>query len=72
VSPVPFDRVTVKQGATLSQLSVDAFLALPLSERIRLVLSRAIEFYHGSQPVDRRVALASLRDAHSPSPGNRP
>jgi hypothetical protein len=60
---LPFDRVSIRQGSLWVQLTVEAFLGLPLSERIRLVLSRSIEFYDGDKQVERGSALASLREA---------
>jgi hypothetical protein len=56
-----FDRVVILERGERRSLSVDQFLEMPLDARIHLVLSRAIEFYRGALPVDRRLALAQLR-----------
>jgi hypothetical protein len=37
------------------------FLALPLAERIRLILGRQVAFYRGTTPIDPKQALAHLR-----------
>ena len=42
-------------------MSCDAFLVLPLHERVRHILARDVEFLDGAEPVELRVALAWLR-----------
>lgn len=56
------DRVVVIDGNGRQSMSVARFLEMPLDARIHLVLSRSVEFYSGEQEVDRRVALAQLRE----------
>jgi hypothetical protein len=56
-----FDRVVLDTGAGVRTLTAAEFLAMPLSDRIRAVLERRAEFYLGTAPVDRAVALASMR-----------
>jgi hypothetical protein len=56
-----FDRVVVIDHGGRQSMSVTGFLEMPLDTRIHLVLSRSVEFYSGSHPVDRREALAQLR-----------
>jgi hypothetical protein len=58
MTALPFNRVVV--GETKRELSVDQFLALPLNERVRYVLSQHIAFYDGVAPVERSIALRSL------------
>ncbi len=58
-----FDRVIVVRGdGTEQPYSADEFLALPLHERVKHILGREIRFFMGERPVDRAVALRSLRD----------
>jgi hypothetical protein len=56
-----FDRVVIVDRGARQSLSVSSFLEMPLDARIHLVLSRSIEFFNGTQPVERGVALAQLR-----------
>jgi hypothetical protein len=56
-----FDRVVITIAGKRESLSMDEFLALPLDTRVRSVLGRAVEFYLHDSPVDRRLALASMR-----------
>ena len=56
-----FDHVVMTVDGGSRTLSVDEFLALPIDTRVRCVLARAFEFYLDRSPVDRRLALASLR-----------
>ena len=44
-------------------LSLDAFLELPLNERIVYILQRQVEFFADGRPVEREIALRSLRAA---------
>ncbi len=60
---VPFDRVVITEVSGTRTLSVEGFLALPLSQRIRLVLDRSVTFYSKDREVDRNLALDGLRKA---------
>ena len=60
---LPFDRVVLSDEGGRLELTVEQFLELPLDKRIRYVLSRDIEFFQGTARVERRLALASLRDS---------
>jgi len=59
---LPFDRVVLVEGGKRRPLAVEHFLAIPLATKIQYILARTIEFYAGALLVDRRVALASLRE----------
>ncbi len=56
-----FDTVTVSIEGVRRSLTAEEFLALPLADRVRLVLDRALEFSYRGVPVDRKLALAHLR-----------
>lgn len=56
----PFDRVRLR-GDVERTLSPAEFLALPLNQRIQLVLTRRVEFFRGHEAVDVRDGLAWLR-----------
>ena len=58
---LPFDRVVVVDGGLHTELTVAAFLALPLAIRVRYVLHGGVEFFQGSTRVDRIKALGQLR-----------
>ena len=58
---VPFDRVVLLEAGAQRTLSVEQFLALPLSQRIKVVLERQVTFYQDGAEIDRNVALGSLR-----------
>lgn len=53
-----FNRVVV---AGNQEFSADDFLQLPLDVRIRHILGRSIAFFLGADPVDRKLALKSIR-----------
>jgi hypothetical protein len=56
-----FDRVLLTTGKGREELTVETFLALPLTVRVKHILSRSVEFYRGKEAVDQKLALASLR-----------
>jgi hypothetical protein len=56
-----FDRVLVVDGGRQQELTVSAFLELPLALRVRYMLEGSLQFFQGSTPVDRMKALGQLR-----------
>ena len=56
----PFDTVVVRDGAVRRELTLDAFLRLPLPQRIGYILGRTLEFHVRGRPVDRAEALRWL------------
>lgn len=62
-SPLPFDHIKIREGREVRVLTASELLALPIHTRVRWLLNESIEFYEGSRPVDRRLALAALRRA---------
>lgn len=61
MTELPFDRVTIHQSDGAREMSARDFLALPLHERIRLILQRNLEFFAGNDTVERGAALKGLR-----------
>lgn len=66
MSALPFNRVVVEENGRRRELTVGGFLALPIHDRVGLVLRRAVEFYKDRTLVDRQEALKHLR-AYRPS-----
>jgi hypothetical protein len=64
---LPFDHIRVRQEGRDLVLSAKELLALPLHTRVRWLLDDSLEFYRGGERVERRVALAALRTASSPT-----
>jgi|HubBroStandDraft_6_1064221.scaffolds.fasta_scaffold927056_2 hypothetical protein len=60
---LPFDHVVITEAGVARRMNLADFLEMPLPGKIRHVLSRTIEFYDGATLVDRKVALASLRES---------
>jgi hypothetical protein len=60
VNDLPFDKITIRDG---SEVSVQEFLRLPLSERIALILERKLSFTLDGKPVDRTRALRCLMES---------
>lgn len=57
----PFDLVVITRNGGRKELSLGEFAALPLHERVGLVLERAVDFYDRGRPVERQDALKFLR-----------
>ncbi len=59
----PFDSVVVHHGTNASgqSFSVDAFLALPLSTRLRAIFEQRVEFFLNGERVELQAALRALR-----------
>ena len=55
------DRVLVRQGDSMLDLTIEEFFRLPLSERLQLVIAGAVKFFSGASEVEPRTALAALR-----------
>lgn len=62
---VQFDRIVIEDARGRRELTKAAFLALPLTERIRCVIERTAKFYDGPTEVDRHEALNGLRRAQA-------
>ncbi len=60
---LPFDHVVIIEAGVPRRMDLADFQKMPLPGKIRHVLSRTIEFYDGDKLVDRKVALASLRES---------
>jgi hypothetical protein len=68
MAELPFDAVVIERGRERRRVSAEAFMQLPLSERIGLILGRRVEFLDGEQKVDRSLALKALMDAARGTP----
>lgn len=62
-SPV-FDRVEVKNGdGTITRMTKDKFMALPLPERVSHILKGNLKFFSGELVVPPKEALRELNSA---------
>ena len=64
-----FDTVARHPADTLAELNDQATtideMAIPLPDRVRMLLERRVAFFTGEQPVEASVALAALRRART-------
>jgi hypothetical protein len=60
---LPFDKAIVSVDGARRELAPAELLALPLHLRVRWLLDDSLEFFLAGRPVDRRHALAALRQA---------
>ncbi|HEY3237492.1 MAG TPA: hypothetical protein VGJ84_22425 [Polyangiaceae bacterium] len=58
---LPFDTVIVEEPGARKRYSLEQFLNLPLSERVRLILGRYVVFLKGNSRISQKDALAALR-----------
>lgn len=59
---LPFNRVVVRSAQGERNLTVAEFAGIPLTERVRAVLERRVEFFHDQQSVAVLDALRALRE----------
>jgi hypothetical protein len=64
---LPFDKVIVNVDGERRELAPAELLELPLHQRVHWLLDDSLEFYLEGTPVDRRLALAALREAQAES-----
>jgi hypothetical protein len=61
LSDLPFIKVTQRDGATLREFSTEAFLALPLHDRIAAIISGTLTFLAADDVVvDQAEALRAI------------
>lgn len=58
--PLVFDTVVIEDGSAKRRFARDAFLALPLRDRVRWILKDRARFFLGDRPVDTQVALRAI------------
>ena len=60
MNAAPVDRIVFHEPGRERSLTLDEYLATPLSERVRHVLARTVSFYKDGTAVDRQTALKAL------------
>lgn len=61
-----FDAILVRViGENYNPMSIDAFVALHVDERIALIMQRRLRFFAGEREVPVYEAVKSLRDARA-------
>lgn len=57
-----FDRIVVISGSDKGKtFTIDKFLDIPVHLRVKMIMSRLIEFKKGRTVVDKKKALSELR-----------
>ncbi len=59
---LPFNRVLVRSVQGDQHLTVSQFANMSLTERVRAVLEKRVEFFRDQQPVAALDALKALRE----------
>jgi hypothetical protein len=59
---LPFDRVILKSERGEQRLTISEFEAIPLTQRVRAILEKRIEFYLDQARVEQSQALRALRE----------
>ena len=64
---LPFNRVKVRSDAntTPASLTVAEFSAMPLTDRVRALLEKRVQFFHDEKLVEAGEALKALRERGS-------
>jgi len=61
---LPFDTVATGDGR---RRSVPEFFALPLTQRIKMILDNQLTFFRGQEPIDVHVGLQALMKVKRPN-----
>jgi hypothetical protein len=59
---LPFNRVIVRTAKGDQHLTVSEFERVPLTERVRALLEKRVEFFRDQQRVEQNDALRALRE----------
>ena len=60
---MPFNRVVLNTGTSSVEMTPDAFMGMPLHDRIRYILAGGVDFFDGAAKINRAAALRALRGA---------
>jgi hypothetical protein len=60
---LPFDMISIARAEGAQSVSLAEFLAMPLDERVRLIMEKRLQFFAGDAPVDRGIGLRGLMSA---------
>jgi hypothetical protein len=58
---LPFNTIVIDSDTVQRRISVEDFLALPLTERVGYILSKSLRFFKDFDEIDTRSALIRLR-----------
>ncbi len=61
---LPFDMIAIEEAGGSRYVTPEGFLALPLDQRIGLILSRKLRFMLGMSVIDTSEALKHLMAAN--------
>ena len=56
-----FNRIVILRGSSNEEVTIEGFFRLPLSERVRYILGKQLQFFFGNQPIESKLAFAELR-----------
>jgi hypothetical protein len=59
---LPFNRVTVRSTSGELHYTVHEFERIPLTERVRALLEKRVEFFRDQQRIEQQAALRALRE----------
>ena len=57
---LPFDSIAIDDVSGEQRLSVEEFLAVPLTTRVKWIMEKRLRFFSGATSVDRGLGLRSL------------
>lgn len=57
---LPFDSIAIDDAAGEQRLSIEEFLAIPITTRVKWIMEKRLRFFQGTSAVDRGLGLRSL------------
>jgi hypothetical protein len=59
---LPFNRVTIRSTSGERHYTVLEFERIPLTERVRALIEKRVDFFRDREPVEQQAALRALRE----------
>ena len=63
MATLPFDSIAIDDVSGEQRLSVEEFLAIPITRRVKWIMEKRLRFFMGGSSVDRGLGLRSLMSA---------
>ena len=60
MAALPFDSIAIDDVSGEQRLSIEEFLAVPITTRVRWIMEKRLRFFMGASAIDRGLGLRSL------------
>ena len=60
MAALPFDSIAIDDVSGEQRLSIEEFLAVPITTRVKWIMEKRLRFFRGASVIDRGLGLRSL------------